>query len=153
MKDLPRILAAYAELDAFLELELGSAERPVQVEARQILNDQAYFLLCWGQLEIELDSRCREAVRQRRQNADWQIRLAWDLYNPDDRRFSGLSFEDRVRLVLDGQGGRSSPFAVTLKHYSIRNEIAHGRLRTTRVDAGAFAEDCYTIRSALHRAA
>ena len=35
----------------------------------------------------------------------------------------------------------------------VADELAHGRLQVKRVDAGAFAEDCYTIRSALHRAA
>ena len=152
MRDLPRILAAYVDLDASLEQELGAAPHPVQVEARQILTDQAYFLLCWGQLEVELDGRRRDAVGKRRQDKDWQIRRAWDLYHPDDRRSSGLSFEDRVRLVLDRQGGRASPFAVTLKRCSIRNDIAHGRLRSTRVAVGAIVADCCTIQSALHRA-
>ena len=152
MKDLPRILAAYSEVDAFLEEELGRATAPAQVVARQILNDQAYFLLCWGQLEIEIDERCRRAVRSRRQSPDWSTRRAWDLHNPDDRRFSGLSFEDRARLVLDAQAGRGSPFAITLKHYGIRNEIAHGKLSTTRIDVGAFVQDCFTIQAALHRA-
>jgi hypothetical protein len=152
MRDLPRILAVYAEIDALLERELAQSALPVQVEARQILNDQAYFLLIWGQFEIELNSRCREAVRSRRQSPDWQTRRAWDLYNPEDRRFSGLSFEDRARLVLDAQEGRGSPFAITLKHYGIRNEIAHGKLLTTRVDVGAFVQDCYLVQTALHRA-
>lgn len=152
MKDLPRILSAYVELDAILEQEIGRTPVPVQVQARQVLNDQAYFLLCWGQLEIEIDGKCRDAVRWRRRDADWQIRRAWDLYNPDDKRFSGLSFEDRVKLVLDGNGGRASPYAVTMKNYSIRNEIAHGKLRSTRIEVGAFVQDCFVIQAALHRA-
>ena len=152
MKDLPRILAADADLDAGLEQELASTGHSHQVEARQILDRQAYFSLCWGPLEVELDGRCRNAVRERRRSADWQIRRARDLCNPEDERFSGLSFEDRVRLVLDGQGGRGSPFAVTLKHDSIRHEIAHGRLRSTRIDVSAFVADCYLTQSALYRA-
>ena len=117
-----------------------------------MLNDQAYFLLCWGQLEIEIDGKCRDAVRWRRKDADWQIRRAWDLYNPDDRRFSGLSFEDRAKLVLDANEGRASPYARAMKHYSIRNEIAHGKLRSTRIEVGAFVQDCFIIQAALHRA-
>lgn len=152
MKDLPRILSAYVEVDAILEDEIGRAFASAQVQARQVLNDQAYFLLCWGQLEIEIDRRCRDAARWRRQDADWQVRRAWDLYNPDDKRFSGLSFEDRTRLVLDGNGGRGSPYALTMKHYGIRNEIAHGKLRSTRIEVSAFVQDCFTIQAALHRA-
>ena len=152
MKDLARILAAYADLDAVLEQALAKIADLLKTEARQVLNDQAYFLLCWGQLEVAIDNRCRDAVRRRRQTTDWQIRRAWDLYNPDDRRFSGLSFEDRTRFVLDGQGGRGSPYALTIKHYGIRNEIAHGKLRSTRVDVGIFVQDCFVIQAALQRA-
>ena len=57
-----------------------------------------------------------------------------------------------MRLVLDGQGGRGSPYALTLKHYGIRNQIAHGRLQLTRIDVGAFVQDCHVIQSALYRA-
>ena len=140
------------EFDAILEQELETTSVSAQVQARQIINDQAYFLLCWGQLEVEIDDQCRDAVRRRRQHADWQIRRSWDLYNPDDRRFSGLSFEDRARLVLDAQGRRGSPYALTIKHYGVRNEIAHGKLRSTRIDVSAFVQDCFLIQSALHRA-
>ena len=72
--------------------------------------------------------------------------------NPNEPRFSGLSFENRARLVLDGQGGRASPSALTLKHYGSRNQIAHGELQATRIDVSAFVADCYLIQAALHRA-
>ena len=151
MKDLPRIFAAYSDVDGHIEHQ--RAQGVTESDARQAVNDQAYFLLCWGQLEVAIDERCRDAVRRRRSHPDWQIRRAWDLYNPDDGRFSGLSFENRVMLVLDGRVGRGSPFALTIKHYGIRNQIAHGRLMATRVNVSAFVSDCFVIQSALHRAA
>ena len=39
-----------------------------------------------------------------------------------------------------------------MKPSTVRNEIAHGKLRTTRIDVGAFVADCYSIQAALHRA-
>ena len=154
MKDLARIEATWSKFDYVLEQELSSATvaaRP-KIVGQQIINDQAYFILCWGQLEVEIDEVCRAAVNRRRTHPDWQVRRAWDLYNPGEPRFSGLSFENRARLVLDGQGGRASPYALTIKHYGSRNQIAHGELRATRIDVSAFVTDCYLIQSALHRA-
>ncbi len=154
MKDLARIEATWAKLDYALEQELFGVtlvERS-KVVGQQVINDQAYFILCWGQLENEINDVCRAAVSRRRNHDDWQIRRAWDLYNPDEPRFSGLSFENRARLILDGHGGRASPYAAAIKHYGSRNQIAHGELRATRVDVSAFVADCYVIQAALHRA-
>lgn len=154
MKDLARIEALWIKLDLALEAELASlADRDRgKIIDQQVLNDQAYFILCWGQLENEINGQSRNAVRRRNKSADWQVRRAWDLYNPDEPRFSGLSFDSRARLVLDGQAGRKSAFALAMKHYNSRNQIAHGALQKTRIDVSAFVADCYLIQSALHRA-
>ena len=153
MRDLPRIEAVWPKIDLVLENERAKSTGVVvgKILAEQVVNDQAYFILCWGQLETEIDGKCRDAVRHRRANADWGVRRGWDLYNPDDDRFSGLSFENRVRLVLDSKVGRGSPYSLTLTHYNIRNRIAHGSLQLTRIGVSDFVQDCYTIQAALHR--
>lgn len=155
MKDLARIEALYVKLDLQLErLRAGiSGPDAARVEAEQAINDQAYFLLCWGQLEVEIDRVCRLAIAARQNHADWQVRRAWYLYNPRDKRLSGLSFEDRAALVLDrGDKAKASPWSRTMFHYTARNEIAHGKLRSARIDVTAFVADCYLIQTALHRA-
>jgi hypothetical protein len=105
MKRIPEFLAYYNAIDGHLESELQlQAHNPgqkAQLKLRLVVNDQAYFVLCWGQLEAELDESCRAAIRRRKNNVDWTKRRAWDLYNPDEKRLSGLSFEERVSLVLD----------------------------------------------------
>ncbi len=153
MKQLARLLAAYQLLDASFEAErtAASTAATVQVEARQILDDQAYFLLCRGQLEVEISDICREAIRRRRAGTDWHVRRSWYLYNPDDKRLSGLSFEDRAALVLDRDAGRGSAWARAMFHYATRNDIAHGILRSTRIDVSAFVQDCFIIQTALLR--
>lgn len=128
----------------------GSSREPIL--DMQVLNDQAYFLPCWGQLENEINLRCRNAIRWRRNDASWQIRRAWDLYGPDDSRLSGLSFDDRVKLVLDQQEGRGSPYAIAVAHYGIRNRIAHGQLEWIRIAVLDFIKDCCVIQAAPHRA-
>lgn len=154
MKRLPEILGLYQQIDADFELDRGAAEvdRSEQIASRQVLNDQAYFLLCWGQLEVEVDEACRSAIRRRINSPDWQIRRSWELYNPEDRRLSGLSFEDRAKLVLDQREHGRNAFKAAMNHYRIRNEIAHGKLQSVRVDMVAFAHDAYAIQSALKRA-
>ena len=87
----------------------GDLQRVTQIAAKQMINDQAYFVLCWGQLELAIDDACRNAIRRRQASGNWAVRRAWDLYNPDDRRLSGLRFEDRTALVLDRSGAQRSP--------------------------------------------
>ena len=157
MRDLAALDALYAEVDAFFEeertraLQAGDADRVLRIEGKQRLNDQAYFVLCWGQLEAEIDEACRAAIRRRRSDVNWEVRRAWDLYNPDDRRLSGLSFVDRVALVVDRNGGEGSPFSRIKGFYEIRNQIAHGRLRPDRIDVSAVVAEFYHIQSQLTR--
>ena len=154
MKDSARIEAAYDRLDLLLERERASAQAQqiVRLETEQVWNDQAYFLLCWGQLEIERSQDCRSAIRGRIAHSDWQVRRSWYLYDPEDKRLSGLKFEERAALVMDRGAGKGSAWAKTMFHYTARNEIAHGNLRSTRIDVSTFVQDCYVIQSALHRA-
>lgn len=155
MQDLAALAALYAELDAHLAtlrtqaIADGDAQGADRIDARQRLNDQAYFIVCWGQLESAIDDVCRAAIRRRRNDADWTVRRAWDLYNPDEKRLSGLTFEDRTALVLDRQGGPGSPWARVQFYYALRNQIAHGKLRPDRIDVTAVVGEMYAIQAAL----
>lgn len=156
MKDLARIESVYIKVDLQLERERSNATTSdaAKIQAEQALNDQAYFVLCWGQLELEVDQICRRAIMARSAHADWQIRRSWYLYNPKDKRLSGLSFEDRAALVMDRDDkSKGSAWAKTMFHYKARNEIAHGRLQATRIDVSAFVQDCSLVQAALHRSA
>jgi len=117
MRDLPLIRAVYLEIDAEFERQRASAVGDTaavqRIEARQRINDQAYFVLCWGQLESEIDETCRRAIRNRRNSGNWAIRRGWDIYNPDEDRLSGLRLKIALRLfwtkelVLAALGQRS----------------------------------------------
>jgi len=157
MKELAEIRALYLEIDAIFEAELdkatdaGDVAAADKVKRSQLINDQAYFILAWGQLETEIDDVCRQVIRSRQAMPSWNDRRGWDLFNPDDRRLSGLSFEERLSLVADRAAGKGSPWALAKKYYDLRNQIAHGTLRSEGLDVNAVIEDFYVIQGALVR--
>ncbi len=129
---------------------LGNNDSPQarRIEDKLRVNDQAYFVLAWGQLEDAIDDACRDAIRRGQSLADWRRRRAWTLYNPADRRLSGLRFEDRAALVLE-RGGTPDHYAIAMKHYNVRNQIAHGTLLSQRIDLTSVVQDFYLVRSSL----
>ncbi len=153
MKDLPAIVTLYGITDASLQKlwdEAGSddPETRARIEHSRAINDQGCFLLAWGQLEADIHEACREAIRAGRRHVDWRIRRAWTLYNPDDPRLSGLSFPNRLRLVLEtGSPG----WARAMRHYGMRNEIAHGNLRSDRMDIPRAIREFHEIQGLLER--
>ncbi len=152
MKDLEAIAAVYEQIDNFLESQRDvagvAAERDERIALKQRINDQAYFVLAWGQLEAEIEEACRQAIRRGQEHGDWNYRRAWSLYNPEDRRLSGLSLEDRLTLVLE-KG--TEYWKRAMQHYNVRNQIAHGALRSERIDVSSVVQDFYRIQSSLTR--
>ena len=73
---------------------------------------------------------------------------AWSLYNPDDRRLSGLSFENRLTLVVE-KG--SDEWRRTMQFYNVRNQIAHGTLLSDRIDVSGEIQEFFRIQSSLVR--
>jgi hypothetical protein len=155
VRDLPHIRALYLEIDAELEAKRSAASAGgdtngiSSIGVKQRINDQAYFVLCWGQLETAVDQVCRAAIRARQASGNWAVRRAWDLYNPDDDRLSGLSFERRAALVLDRNAKAGSPWAMVMRYYALRNQIAHGALQAQRIDVDQVTQDFFQIQAAL----
>ncbi|NJL50862.1 MAG: hypothetical protein HC909_04245 [Blastochloris sp.] len=157
MKALELIKALYEAIDQGFNgerleaLHLGNEAAARHIEQKQLLNDQAYFVLCWGQLEAEIDDACRTAIRRRQSNASWDMRRGFDIYDPNDKRLSGLPFDRRVAIVLDRGGDPGRPYAKVMSYYEMRNKIAHGRLEATRIDLTEVIADFYIIQGALTR--
>ena len=63
MKLVPQIVAAYNDLNAYLLSKLGEAlsnndsAAEKELKERRTYNDNAYFVLLWGQLENEINVR------------------------------------------------------------------------------------------------
>ena len=154
MSDLQAIAAVYGQMDLHLRSLRDTDDRagedpvPDPVDEEQRINDQAYFVLAWGQLEADIEEARREAIREGQSHEDWRHRRAWSLYNPDDRRLSGLSFENRLTLVLE-KGG--DDWKRTMELYNVRNQIAHGALLSARIDLEGVIGDFFRIQSSLGR--
>ena len=157
MRHLAQIRSLYAEIDQSLETARsdaainGDVAAIVRIDEKLLLNDQAYFVLCWGQLEAEIDDACRAVIRRRKSNPSWDMRRGFDFYDQDDRRLSGLPFDRRAAILLDRSAGRGSPFAKVSQYYETRNKIAHGRLSPTRIDIVNVISDFYLIQAAIKR--
>ena len=154
VSDLQAIVASYERIDRFLgELRdscdgAGEDDERDRVARERELNDQAWFVLAWGQLETDIDDACRAAIRHAQSHEDWRYRRAWSLYNPDDRRLSGLSFENRLTLVLEKGSGE---WKRAMQFYSVRNQIAHGTLLSERIDVSGEIQEFLLIRGSLAR--
>lgn len=157
MNSLPQIVALYEEVDRGFDsdrqaaLTSGDQVEARRIQQKQLLNDQAYFVLCWGQLEAEIDDACRATIARRQADQSWEMRRGFDFYDLNDRRLSGLPFERRAAIVLDRNGGKGCTWATMINYYGMRNSIAHGNLKATRIDLSRVTQDFYVIQGALTR--
>ena len=119
-----------------------------RISKKQRINDQAYFVLAWGQFEATIKEACREAIQDGQEQGDWKQQRAWLLYSVQDRRLSGLSFEAQLSLVLK-KG--TSYWKQAIRHYNVRNQIAHGNLLSERIDVPRVIQEFYVIQSYLTR--
>ena len=151
MSDLEAIAALYQQLDNSLEDlreqhdAAGEAGERDRVARQQRLNEQAWFVLAWGQLEAEIGDACRDAIRSGQSQEEWRDRRAWSLYDSDNPR---LGLRNRLTLVLDRS---SDEWKRTLEHYEVRNQIAHGDLRSEGIDVSTVIEDFRRIQASLAR--
>ena len=121
-------------------------DQHLQSLQQQIINDQAYFVLAWGQLEVGIEKACRDAIRYAQLHEDWRYRRAWSLYKPDSHQPLGLSFKNRLTLVLEKD---TDDWKTTIKYYKLRNQIAHGTLQSERINVSSVIQDFYHIMLSL----
>ena len=151
MSDLDAIAALFQQVDNSLEDlrerhdAAGEADERDRLARQQGLNEQAYFVLAWGQLEADIDDACRDAIRRGKAQDDWRHRRAWSVYDEENPR---LSFRNRLTLVLDRS---SEEWKRTLELYQVRNQIAHGDLRHAGINLPTVIEDLNRIQSSLVR--
>jgi len=147
VKNLKAISEAYERIDNhFDEMRerFRNNEELDRIKEEQQLNNQAYFILAWGQLEAEIDSACKHAVDAGQSQEEWKVRRAWDLINPDN--LSRLGFRGRLKLVLDKNG---EEYGEVVKWYMLRNQIAHGQISSEGIDVPKIIRDFNRIRKLL----
>ena len=151
MTNLEAIADLFQQTDKYLEKlrekhdAAGKVDERDRVARQQILNEQALFVLAWGQLEADIDDACRAAIEIGISHDDWQQRRTWIVYNEEIER---LSFKTRLTLVLD----RSSyEWQQSVKSQKLRNQFAHGDLSHTGIEFSSLIEDFRHIQSSLVR--
>lgn len=152
MNELAAIEAVDSELASDLDQALeravlaGDGPAMTRIERKQRINDSAYFILAWGQLEAEINRAAEAAVRTRRASIRWEDRRAWDAHDPDNMR---AKFEDRAALVLDRFNATSNAYKRAIRYYGWRNAIAHGTNLATGIDVASTILDLYQIASEI----
>ena len=99
----------------------------------------------WGQFEADVGTARRAAICLGQSHEDWRQRPAWSLYDSDNHR---LRFRNLLMLVVDRT---SDDWRRTIKLYQVRNQVAHGDLRSEGIDVPTVIEDFYRIQSSLAR--
>ena len=151
MSNLQEILALYRKIDNHFDdlldscTEAGDMTGRYRVEKEQEINDQAYFVLAWGQLEADVDDACQGVIETGRAQEDWRYQRPWNLYDPENPR---LSFRNRLKLVLRQD---TEEWQLAVDHYGMRNKIAHGTLLSERIDVSSVILYFERIQSSLAR--
>jgi hypothetical protein len=112
-------------------------------ETKELL-DYAFYVLCFGQFEREVNAVFEAAYQKRSTNPDWTERCGWDLdaYKEATR----IPFKDRVAPVIDR---RKSAYGKILSDYAKRNHIAHGGLTEPLSSLDAFIGELFQRQSEL----
>lgn len=154
MNGLRTVAATFEEVDRHLAdlRNAGEAARgkPLSgsIGRKRKINEQAWFLLAWGQLDADITDACRNIIRKGQSQARWRDRRAWSMYNPDDRRLSGVQFASRLMLVLERDG---NDWKRVIGLYATRNRIAHGIPVLENFDMRTAAKDLLRIQSSFAR--
>ena len=156
MKEFGRIIAAHGSTDAQLAaLENGAflandQKRANNLKDQRFINDQAYFILLFAQLESYVNQKCEVAITRRASSPHWHVRRAWDTFattKEQSVRISRITFEDRLALLLDKQG---NDFRKIMEFYEIRNHIAHGGFNRAVSSIVTIAQEFRTLAAKLN---
>lgn len=124
MNELENIYQTFTMVDGWLNSEAARLRHP-DVEAwerKEELNTYGYFILLFGQLEEHVNQEYRDRF------GTIEETIFWD-------RVSELFHDAEISAgpeIYSGQGNVNVAELI-MKYYSIRNEIAHGRIGTGKI--------------------
>lgn len=129
MNDLDHIFAAYLKASAeFEKLKLNAscennAMQINEIDCQMRVNELAYFILFWGQVEKSINAVCLRRL--------------------PSKKLARLGFKNRAEIAL---GSRSNADWETLIfYYSLRNRIAHGELLAERLNISNIFGELYKV--------
>jgi len=123
MKDFKAIHEAYLAIDnclAVLESRESAAKGRRRLQRMREINDQAYFVMLFAQLEERIKDQCERLIARKKGLAKWTSRRLWDAVDVDK-----LSFKQLLALLAE-KGG--ADFNKVSNYYLDRCKIAHGEV-------------------------
>ena len=111
-----------------------SRDTKLAISIKQSINDQAYFLLAWGQIEAQIRKAHDEADR-----LDKSRGLV-------KQRHGRLSFKKQLSGVFEKT---SKDWEQVWDYYKLRNDIAHGNLKMEFLAFSGIVSDFFEIQSKL----
>src|SRR4051794_4425171 len=123
MRSFRVIHQSYLATDGELARQEALATRRTQRERwrrARTINDQAFFVLIFAQLEDHVRVRCGRLIAKRRTLARAASRRIREIVEPDK-----LPFMKQVALLLD-KG--SAEYGQIKQYYDVRCDIAHGTI-------------------------
>ena len=126
MKRFAQIEQCYAFTDAFIDIRITSAKKGKRIkdikqfEKRKSINEQAYFVLLFAQLESAIDSKWQKANATHQQNN---------------------YFMTKVRAITKD----ASVINIIDKYYRIRCAIAHGEILDTTLPMPLYITDFRSV--------
>lgn len=112
--------------------------------SRQI-NDQAYFLLLFAQLDDLVTGRVKAQIEAGRRVPEWRERRLWDALDAK-RAVKDIPFKVRLALVIDQQ---RSEYRDAIALFDIRNSIAHGSALDSAVSINTAINQLQAIASLI----
>jgi len=125
MKSIQAAYKAYLDADSFMGSAAASARTAGMRQkwsVKRLLNDQAYYVFIFAQLEGYINDRCEKLVGQKSGATRWRGRRLWDTVDLDR-----LDFKRRLALLTDKTG---PIYAKIVQYYQYRNHLAHGEQYT-----------------------
>ena len=101
---------------------------------KQSINDQAYFLLAWGQLEVQIRRTHDESDRNE------------ETKDSTKKDHSRLSFKKQLSKVFEKD---SNEWKRVWLYYTLRNDIAHGNLHAEFATISTMFADFLDIQSTI----
>jgi hypothetical protein len=144
------ILATYYDIDTVYALrelkaaKAGHVKKEAGIKEVRKLNDQAYFMILFAQMEDIISKKAERLVRIKKNSLkNWGSRRSWDIINKD---IVQVHFKSRLGLLLDIKG---KEFLTISKYYKIRNDIAHKGTTTQSIFMPVVSADIEAITKML----
>ena len=125
MSYLAKVYRSYLEADGFYaraELGCSPSQRTSWAERRDI-NDKAYFVLMFSELEDRIAERVRKVIQRRSTTSSVLNQRVWKLLGRKEGN-RGLPFMDKTSMLLE-RG--NAEYNMVKSHYDVRCDIAHGK--------------------------